>query len=572
MNKGRGIHLKIRGQIILYFSILLSIPIIILGLFSYQQAREHSERQSILAMENNLSNLITEMNNRSERETAYIKYLAYNLNFRKILEENPVNRVKLAMELNNSVEPILWYYATSDGYVKSIEIITDKLDIGLGSFLKPASLFSGELWYQGSSVANANLWHFQDGNLFITRQILDTAVADSVAVMRINLFSGTFLSPFAEFRYLDNGVVVADQNHNIIFARGTGNAEVDAKAGQAIQENNLQDTSLYLMRHGTIENSGWNVYYYIDQAMITGQLHSILLRTLQMVLIVLLIAVVVISLFSRRLSSRILLLRDYAEQVAAGNLDVTPKTSDSDEIGIVMNSFSTMTQRLNQMIDEIYKMQVEKKTVELKALQAQINPHFLYNVLSSIKWKAMRNGDDSISDIAGLIATFYRASLNNGEAFTSVSSELSNVRAYVEIQKHMHEFPFTVEYDVEPETLDYQMLNFLLQPIVENAFKHGIDYTDEAQNGQLIIRCCTEGKYLIFQIKNNGPQIEREKALEALRLPGKRYGLFNIQERIQLYYMDDCGIDAEVDDDGFTSFTVRILKTCTNTEGQSSVK
>lgn len=572
MNKGRGMHLRIRGQIILYFATLLSIPILILGIFSYQQAREHLENQSIIAMENNLSNLITEMNNRSERETAYIKYLAYNLNFRKILEEDPVDRVKLAMELNNSVEPILWYYATSDSYVKSIEIITEKLDIGLGSFLKPAALFSEDPWYQNSSSTNANLWHVQNGNLFITRQILDTAVADSIAVMRINLFSGSFLSPFDEFRYLDNGVVVADQEHNIIFARGTGSAGVDAKAETAIHSDDLQDTNLYLMRHGTIENSGWNVYYYIDRAMITGQLHSILQRTLQVVLIVLLIAVIVISLFSRRLSSRILLLRDYAERVASGDLEVTPETNDSDEIGIVMNSFSTMTRRLNQMIDEIYKMQVEKKAVELKALQAQINPHFLYNVLSSIKWKALRNGDDSISDIAGLTATFYRTSLNNGEAFTSVSSELNNVRAYVEIQKHMHEFPFTVEYDVKPEALDCQMLNFLLQPIVENAFKHGIDYTDETRNGRLIIRCYTEDKYLIFQIKNNGPQIEREKARQALKLPGKRYGLFNIQERIQLYYMEDCGIDADIDDDGFTSFTVRILKCCTSNEGNSSIK
>lgn len=107
--------------------------------------------------------------------------------------------------------------------------------------------------------------------------------------------------------------------------------------------------------------------------------------------------------------------------------------------------------------------------------------------------RTIQNGNGGISDIAGLTATLYQTSPNNDEAFTSVSSELSNVRSYVEIQKHMHEFPFTVDYDVEPETLD----------------------------GRIIIRCREEGKYLIFQVKNSGLQIECEKAMQALRLPEK---------------------------------------------------
>ena len=276
---------------------------------------------------------------------------------------------------------------------------------------------------------------------------------------------------------------------------------------------------------------------------------------------------------SRSITKPILDLCARVEDIGSGKLSVRkPIQSSEYEIRTLSEGFEQMVGRLNRQIQENNQKQDSLRRTELALIQAQINPHFLYNVLSSIKWKALRNGDDSISDIAGLTATFYRTSLNNGEAFTSVSSELNNVRAYVEIQKHMHEFPFTVEYDVEPEALDCQMLNFLLQPIVENAFKHGIDYTDETRNGRLIIRCYTEDKYLFFQIKNNGPQIEREKAQQALNLPGKRYGLFNIQERIQLYYMEDCGIEADIDDDGFTSFTVRILKSCTSNERNDSVK
>ena len=298
--------------------------------------------------------------------------------------------------------------------------------------------------------------------------------------------------------------------------------------------------------------------------MVTGQLHSILLRTLQVVGAVILIAVVVIYLFSRSLSKRILLLKESAERVASGDLDTVIETEDTDEIGIVINSFGHMTQRLNHMINEIYKMQLEKKAVELKALQAQINPHFLYNALSSIKWKAIRQGNDDISDVTGLLATFYRTSLNNGESFTTVENELENVRAYIELQRHMHEFPFEVAYEIQEDAKQLRMLNFLLQPIVENAFKHGIDYTDETRDGRIVISCCTQEQYLLFTIKNNGPEISRQKAEESLQRPGKRYGIYNIQERIDLYYGGECGLMAGVDESGYTYFTVKILKTCTN--------
>ena len=161
------------------------------------------------------------------------------------------------------------------------------------------------------------------------------------------------------------------------------------------------------------------------------------------------------------------------------------------------------------------------------------------------------------------LATFYRTSLNNGESITSVENELANIRAYIEIQRHMHDFPFEVNYEIEEGVQQLRMLNFLLQPIVENAFKHGIDYTDETQDGRILITCSAEEEYLIFTIRNNGPQIQEKKALASLRQPGKGYGIYNIQERIALYYGENCGLTAGLDENGYTCFTVRIKKSCT---------
>lgn len=563
----RGSHLRIRTKLVIYFSVLLAIPILILGFYTYHQSKKNLEQQSIVTIENNLSGIVGEMEARATREATYIKYLAYNLNFRKLLEESPVDRVELAMELNNSVEPILWYYITSDSYVKGIEILTDRIDTDLGSFLKPAGDMSGEAWYQSSQKKYSNMWTYQDGDLFISRTILDTTtVSRPIGVMRIELFPATFFEPFNGMQYLGNGILVLDENGEAIYSRSTSDGAVDAEVAEAIAAGNLADTSRYLLRSGMIPTTRWTVYYFVDSQQITGQLHSILLRTLQVVGIVIAIAFVVITLFSRSLSKRILLLKDSAERVASGDLDTVIETNDTDEIGIVINSFGSMTKRLNHLINEIYKMQLEKKAVELKALQAQINPHFLYNALSSINWKAIRQGNDDISQLTSTLATFYRTSLNNGESITSVENELANIRAYIEIQRHMHDFPFAVDYEIEDGVQRLRMLNFLLQPIVENAFKHGIDYTDETRNGRILITCATEGEYLIFTVRNNGPQIQEQKARESLMQPGKGYGIFNIQERIALYYGETCGLSAGLDENGYTCFTVKILKTCTKGE------
>ena len=177
---------------------------------------------------------------------------------------------------------------------------------------------------------------------------------------------------------------------------------------------------------------------------------------------------------SRVIGQRILQLRDQAERIANGDLQNPCHTTDTDEVGMVTNSLGRMTVQLDSMINEVYKMEIEKKESELRALQAQMNPHFLYNCLSGIKWKALRKGDDDISDITGLLAKFYRTALNNGQQITTVSSELENIRAYIEIQKKMHEEPFEVEYRIDESGLECCMPNFLLQPLVENAIQYGL--------------------------------------------------------------------------------------------------
>ena len=245
--------------------------------------------------------------------------------------------------------------------------------------------------------------------------------------------------------------------------------------------------------------------------------------------------------------------------ISGGNLEHPCYTEDTDEIGIVTNSLGRMTERLNDTINQVYKIEIEKKATERKALQAMINPHFLYNTLSSIKWKALKKGEEEISDITGLLAKFYRTTLNNGQPVTTVERELENVRAYVEILQMTKEKGFSVEYRVDESGLGCEMLNFLLQPIVENAIEHGIDYIGEEEGtGLVLVEFRKEGEYLVFSISNNGPVMDVGMLEDILEKPGKGYGIFNIQQRIAIYYGEGCGLSVKITEEGYTCFTVRI--------------
>lgn len=552
---------SIRKKLIVSYVILVLIPIVILGYYSFSTANDNLINQTEETMNNNLRRIVSEMDSKFERENDFTKYLAYNLEFRETLEDNAYNNSAIAQSLNKTVEPVFWYFITSDENIKAINVVTPYTTDNIGSFLKASKEYEKEKWYQEHEKNFNTKWTVEGEKLFATRTILDTATSSRmIGILRTEFFTGHLLEPFDTMDYLGNGILVKDSEGQIVYSKEITDSSLQEKVVDAIEHelsgNGNQDGYILMASH--IDYADWDVYYFIDKSMIVEQTYSIIHSTLLMVTLCSVLIVIVVSIMSGTISQRILKLRDYAGEIAEGNLENPTFTSDTDEIGIVTNSIGKMTVKLNEMINRIYKIELEKKASELAALQAQINPHFLYNCLSTIKWKAVRKGDDEISDIAGLVAKFYRTSLNNGQQITTVGSELENIRAYVEIQKKMHDEGFEVIYRLDDDGLTCRMPNFLLQPVVENAVKHGIDYIEEGQNGKIIIEFIHEGDFLVFHIYNNGPLIESREIDQLMHRQGHGYGIHNIVERIKLYYDKDCGMSVSVTEDLYTCFTIRI--------------
>lgn len=242
---------------------------------------------------------------------------------------------------------------------------------------------------------------------------------------------------------------------------------------------------------------------------------------------------------SNRLTRRLKMLVKGLKSVREGNINIKMHTGSRDEFGELAESFNHMTHRIHELIERVYKAQIMEKESELKALEAQINPHFLYNSLSTISWMARKVKAGNIDNLAFLLSKFYRLVLSKGNSVISVEDEIELLKAYVQIEKTRFDDLFEVEYDLDEEAFRHKMIKIILQPIAENAINHGI--APKGCKGTLIVRLRQDDENLYFTIIDDGVGMSRNilESINKGEIVKKResgYAIQNILERIKAVY------------------------------------
>ena len=203
---------------------------------------------------------------------------------------------------------------------------------------------------------------------------------------------------------------------------------------------------------------------------------------------------------------------------------------------------------------------VKRRTYELKALQGQINPHFLYNTLDLINWTAVNNQVPEISFLVKSLSRFYKLSLSKGSDIIPIKDELEHVRLYVEIQNKRLEGTINLIMDIDEKVYEYSTIKIILQPIVENAILHGI-MEKESKTGNIVISACMERNKILFTLYDDGAGMSREQLENVLQYNTKAfhgYGVKNINERIKLYYGNSYGLSYQSAPDAGTTVVVSI--------------
>lgn len=524
--------------ILLIFTSL--VPMTVLALYSHG-------RQSIMVRNSELEDMQSIMEQTKESidsqtavYTSLLNYLTYSPDIEEIIKEKDIDNYSAYEKYTEIADPLLSIPKAYHDAIKSIELFADSIKISHEYTLAPLDKMK-EVWWSEELKDDVRIqWEVDQDRKEVAavRKIYSSQKLD--AVLCITLDYNKIFQPFTNILTEENGGIVTDKKGTILYSR-SNLKELKSDCSENISSMlPLVKQSCAYTQTKSDEND-WIFYYYKSQNAISGSVRRILIEEIPLIAGCLFIIVVLGLLFSRVFTRKIEELTRNMDQVNHGSREVTVYSDSSDEIGIMVNSFRKMMDEINRLIDEVYVNKIALKEYELKALQAQINPHFLYNTLSMMNWMAIRSNQMDISKVTLALSTFYRTALSKGEDVVTVENCIQNTKAYLEIQLVMHDHSFTVDWEIDPTIKNEKMPKLLLQPIVENAIEHGID---EKEEGDKNLALSFHGKEDIVEItvRDNGKGMEQEKAEKLVTYQAKGYGLKNVNDRIHLLYGNEYGI------------------------------
>lgn len=325
----------------------------------------------------------------------------------------------------------------------------------------------------------------------------------------------------------------------------------------------------YLATCALMSGSGWKICALTSIRSLTAGLQSLRLFIVAEMFLSAVLCFLLVVLFSRRLTKPLEQLAETMEHAVGEEFHETFSYPYRDEIGMLGNRYNDMLREISELVQDlnihiealkeekehVKVIQKLKRQAELQALQAQINPHFLYNTLNLITWQAVAQGAEEISIISTALGKYFRISLSRGQEIISVHDEIEHVRNYLDIQKIRYKHQLSYEIAVPKEFFGSSIPKLVLQPLVENALYHGIK--DKDMQGTIWIRAgqktLVDGQeYLEFYVEDDGIGIPREQ-LELLNYRLEHYlvdsesgyGIYNVNNRIELYYGAGFGLHLE---------------------------
>ena len=266
---------------------------------------------------------------------------------------------------------------------------------------------------------------------------------------------------------------------------------------------------------------------------------------------IVLILVIILSYYiPRSITMPITRISRVTDQVAKGNLSVRAAAESGAEARMLSDSLNAMIDKINELLDQVTTEQIRLRKAEFELLQAQINPHFLYNTLDTIVWLAEAGDQKRVVSMVGNLSDFFRTSLNQGKDIISIREELAHVRSYLEIQQVRYQDILRYEITVPEDLYEYKIPKITIQPLVENALYHGIK-NKRGQGTITVIGKRNENGFVLY-VRDNGIGMTQERlkevraGIQKLSYTGKEiYGLYNVNERIRLNFGETYGISIE---------------------------
>ncbi|AJS61242.1 cache domain-containing sensor histidine kinase [Paenibacillus sp. IHBB 10380] len=548
-------------KLMITYSLFIIIPVLLVGyaanmIFtnSIQEQTREINHGTLEQMKDNISYRIEDMSRISgmlyfdSNLAFYLRHLeegwvSYEATTKQLLPkiqttiESANNKMRLAVYLHNDTLPEIYHNYNNSDPLKAEGPLFDLYHI---------ARIKDRPWYMNypkEKYGQTMQWKQVEGDakfehISLLRRLVDTnspLALKEIGFIRISLRITDLLGS-VDFQKIGNGtkIFALDESRKIMFSSG----DTDYNLGETLSEKEIAN---YWVIDEVIPQLNWHLVALVPNDIMEQATSKVRLWTIFICLacyIIFSIAGLFVSRFYSRRVSKIVRVLDAFQE---GNFQKSIHFKGKDEFTRISVALNEMGQNIDELIQELYMTNLKKKEAELESLQAQINPHFLYNTLSSISRLAKFGEVDKLQRMVLDLAKFYRLSLNEGRTVIPIKNELEQINAYINIQKTKFGDSLQVMFDVESDIIRYQTVKLILQPFIENALEHA--WYGDRINIRIIGRL--EGELITFRIIDDGigihPEILRQlfDPAESLNVG---FGIRNVDERIKLHFGPEYGV------------------------------
>ena len=563
---------SVRGTMILSFMLLISIIVLLVSLVSYYYTMNDIESISINYTVRLLGEINASIDSYIDNMKSMAKVVVENKDVRDVMafynrhhdkrlsyiEEKELERLRANAAAHMNI------VANTRSDITNIAVISKYKDVVLSDvekevnensefnvtdwYLKPMS-YKDEIVVSPSHVQNLVSGEYK-WVISISKSVLDPETGEVTGVMVIDLNYRSIEAICENAQLGKNGYIyLIDRYKNIIYHPQQQLLYSGIKSELVEEILKMRDTYLRddvnnrIYTRNYSELTGWSAVGVVNVDELIKDKSSIIDFYFRLAGISILFAMTFAVLISTTITNPIKMLENTMHEVEVGNFDVRSEIELNNEIGHLSKTFNVMISRIKDLMEKTVRDEEEKRRSEIRALQAQINPHFLYNTLDTIIWMSAGGKNDEVVEVTSALARLFRTSISKGENLVTLLNEVENIKSYLTIQKMRYEDKLSWRVDVPPGLLGLMTPKLILQPIVENAVYHGVKMSQAG--GEIAISARTAGDRLTITIADSGVGMTAEQ-LEQLFVPrpdtDRGIGVINVNNRIRLCFGEEYGL------------------------------
>lgn len=566
--------LSMHKRMMLYFSVPLILVQILLCFLCYPQVVRHYREKTDYSMEQSVSQAISFTESYLRNMTCLANMVEDNGVIQNTLsadgfgEERPymeqwleyyeLNKEFNSYEISNSIYRFCLYvpdevmYAGNQYYFDGVSRLKERSDyvdlryaLNTGEHYVAISRERDGVDQQDTSQM-VTLYHRIASKKEKEEELGICSISVSAKYFQDIMKNANITSEGLVYLMSENGRMITSSNSSILQKMQKKGILLNYGA-ELFMEKKKEGQKEYYITRQNVDGASWQMILIIPENEYEDQYRFLWLSAALMLGSMIAVIVLMSYLLSGYYVGRLKKLNVEMTGLESGNLNANlPITTEEDEIEEIYHNFNGMVQEVQRLMQEHYQLGKEVKMAEVRALQAQINPHFLYNTLDLINWISMDYGAEEIGTLTWNLARFYRLSLNHGKSLISIGEEVEHVEVYVNIENYHFDNAISLEVDVPEELKSYACLNIILQPFVENAIVHGIAEKPDIESCEIRICARREEQDIVFSVQDDGPGVDvkemQKETQQDIRTAQHGYGVRNINFRLKLCFGEKYGV------------------------------